>query len=332
MFTFGFYNSKNGDRKYNATHLGKMFDGIIQDGVLGTVGDAFRVDSNDNVGASKLTAIINPGKAWLANTWNILDAKMVVSFNSVNAGRKRTDAIVIEVNNNYDSAGYTSRTNQIKVIEGTPVTLQADNTPPALTQVWNANQTERRIWQYPIAYITIYGTDYNGGTVETVFIKNEVNANNIENRVNVEGATEADKYINWTPFVTGATMLMNLEDYLPNYSDMLKEVTRVEEAKFNSWFEQISTSIAGNFVQFVGDVFQDFITYYEYNEDTGKYFPTEDTEPSIDPVTGDPKTYYLFDTSESMIYIQNELDNKFKYGEGEVPDSLQPGQVYFQIH
>lgn len=332
MFTFGFYNSKNGDRKYNATHLGKMFDGIIQDGVLGTVGDAFRVDSNDNVGASKLTAIINPGKAWLANTWNILDAKMVVSFNSVNAGRKRTDAIVIEVNNNYDSTGYTSRTNQIKVIEGTPVTLQTDNTPPALTQVWNANQTERRIWQYPIAYITIYGTDYNGGTVDTVFTKNEVNVNNIENRVNVEGATEADKYVNWTPFVTGATMLMNLEDYLPNYSDMLKEVTRVEEAKFNSWFEQISTSIAGNFVQFVGDVFQDFITYYEYNEDTGKYFPTEDTEPSIDPVTGDPKIYYLFDTSESMVNIQNELDNKFKYGEGEVPDSLQPGQVYFQIH
>ena len=41
--TYGFYNSSNGDRKYNAEQFGSIFDGIILDGVFELIGDHFAV-------------------------------------------------------------------------------------------------------------------------------------------------------------------------------------------------------------------------------------------------------------------------------------------------
>ena len=45
MLRYGFYNSVNGDRKYEAEDMGRLFDGIIQDGVFYSVGNRFRVEA-----------------------------------------------------------------------------------------------------------------------------------------------------------------------------------------------------------------------------------------------------------------------------------------------
>ena len=39
----GFYNSVNGDRKYDADAFGRLFEGVIRDGVFLSVGDQFKV-------------------------------------------------------------------------------------------------------------------------------------------------------------------------------------------------------------------------------------------------------------------------------------------------
>ena len=36
--TYGFYNSLNGDRKYNAMDISRLFDGLIKDGVFMSIG------------------------------------------------------------------------------------------------------------------------------------------------------------------------------------------------------------------------------------------------------------------------------------------------------
>lgn len=41
--TYGFYNSLNGDRKYNAEQVSSLFDGLIIDGVFASIGTAFAV-------------------------------------------------------------------------------------------------------------------------------------------------------------------------------------------------------------------------------------------------------------------------------------------------
>ena len=242
MFSFGFYNSKDHDRKYNATHFGKMFDGIIQDGVFGAapqpLNTMFNVEPKNE---PNLQITLNPGKAWLMHTWNILDSKTTVKFNAAQANRKRTDALVIEVNNNYtDLEGSLPRTNAIKIVEGSPVlATNAQNVPPVLTQVWNANQTERRIWQYPIAYITVYGSDYNGGTAETTYIKDKITANCIENRINPVNQVDEEKYMTWIPLVTGSTMNTDLANYLPDWTNLFDQMILDDEAKFNTWFDEL---------------------------------------------------------------------------------------------
>ena len=44
-FTCGFFNSENGDRKYNAEQMSAIFDGIIADGVFTTIGDHLAVSA-----------------------------------------------------------------------------------------------------------------------------------------------------------------------------------------------------------------------------------------------------------------------------------------------
>ena len=227
MFSFGFYNSKNGDRKYNASHFGRIFDGVIQDGVFGTIGNIFSIEPKE---VPSLQITLHPGKAWLSHTWNILDADMTLTFNSVNPNRKRTDAVVIEVSTN-------GRTNEIKIVEGTPVLTSRDDTPPTLTQTWDSANIERITWQYPLAYVTIYGSAYEN------FTANEIKAANIKNRINVIDGTEATKYITWTPLVTGATMNTSLQDYLPDWDNLFKEMMAEDAVAFNTWFTDLKNTI-----------------------------------------------------------------------------------------
>ena len=241
MFSFGFYNSKDHDRMYNATHFGKMFDGIIQDGVFGAaptpLNTMFNVEPKTT---PNLQVTMNPGKAWLMHTWNILDTKTTITFNQCTANNKRTDVVVLEVNNNYtDLSGSEPRTNSIKIVEGSNTLITNPDAVPALTQVWNATQTERRIWQYPIAYVTVYGSDYDGGTTDTQFEANKIKASNIKNRVNPASPVDNEKYITWIPLVTGATMNTDLSSYLPDWSEEFDSFMHDNELAFNNWFDEL---------------------------------------------------------------------------------------------
>lgn len=67
--TFGFYNSKEGDRRYDAIQMSSIFDGIIQDGILQHVGTAMVVKEsggNDYQRWYRTT--------WFNHTWTLNDA------------------------------------------------------------------------------------------------------------------------------------------------------------------------------------------------------------------------------------------------------------------
>lgn len=132
-FSYGFYNSLNGDRKYDAEDMSRMFDGIITDGVLGSVGDTFAVKAG-----SGLQVTVGSGRAWFDHTWSYNDAAMQITLTSAEVLLDRYDAIVLEVN----SAANT-RTNAIKVITGT-----AASSPTKPTM-----ESSQYLHQYPLAYI-----------------------------------------------------------------------------------------------------------------------------------------------------------------------------------
>lgn len=132
-FSYGFYNSLNGDRKYDSEDLSRMFDGIIYDGVIGAVGDTFAVKAGTGN-----TVNVSSGRAWFNHTWTYNDAPMPISCGSAAVLLDRYDAIVLEVN-----AASDVRKNSIKVVTGT----EASN--PAKPTMENTEF----VHQYPLAYI-----------------------------------------------------------------------------------------------------------------------------------------------------------------------------------
>lgn len=135
----GFFNSLNGDRKYNAAQMSAIFDGLIIDGVFASIGTAFAVKA-----AGGLTVNVGIGKAWFDHTWTVNDSILPMTAPEAEVLLNRIDAVVLEVN------GMESvRENTIKFVKGNPSSAPSR---PTLTN-------EGNVHQYPLCYIyRKYGT------------------------------------------------------------------------------------------------------------------------------------------------------------------------------
>ena len=133
--TFGFYNSVDHDRKYNATHFSSLFDGIINDGVFSSIGNAFVVQAN-----SGMTINVGAGRAWFNHTWTNNDTLFPLVVGTAHAILNRIDAVVLEVD-----SSQSIRTNSIKVINGTAASVPVN---PTLTNT-------ELVHQHPLAYIYV---------------------------------------------------------------------------------------------------------------------------------------------------------------------------------
>lgn len=72
---YGFFNSINKDRMYNAEDMGRMFEGIITYGVAPGYGDRFKVTKTTESQVS-----IGTGKAWLHGRWFMNDEPYAMSI------------------------------------------------------------------------------------------------------------------------------------------------------------------------------------------------------------------------------------------------------------
>lgn len=139
--TYGFYNSVNNDRTYNAEQLSSVFDGVINDGIYMSVGGKMMVKSNTG-----LTVKISSGRAWFNHTWSYNDSDLNITLDSADPLLNRIDAVVLEINRSTEV-----RANSFKIIKGTAAT---NPSRPTLTNTTNVKQ-------YPLAYISI-----DAGTTE----------------------------------------------------------------------------------------------------------------------------------------------------------------------
>ena len=134
-FTCGFFNSENGDRKYNAEQMSAIFDGIIADGVFTTIGDHMAVSAGTG-----MQVLVGTGKAWFDHTWNVNDAAYPLTIAASDVTLSRIDAIVLEINHS-DSV----RLNKLRVVQGT---VASSPVKPTLTN-------SEKIHQHPLAWVTV---------------------------------------------------------------------------------------------------------------------------------------------------------------------------------
>lgn len=131
--TSGFFNSLNGDRKYNAEQMSAIFDGIINDGILANIGTAFAVSANEGLNIN-----VGIGRAWFNSTWIYNDAILPITLDISEVLLDRIDAVVIEVDRSE-----AVRAASIKVVKGTPASAPQNPTMASTNYVH----------QYPLAYI-----------------------------------------------------------------------------------------------------------------------------------------------------------------------------------
>lgn len=105
--TYGFFNSVDGDRKYDADQMSNYFEGLVGDGVLKNVDDELQV-----VASSGLTIAVKSGRAIVKNKWLKNNSLYFIEI-TPDSSYPYIELIVVD----YD---YSERKVSINTVKGTP--------------------------------------------------------------------------------------------------------------------------------------------------------------------------------------------------------------------
>lgn len=235
----GFFNSLNGDRKYNAAQMSAIFDGLIIDGVFASIGTAFAVKA-----AGGLTVNVGIGKAWFDHTWTVNDSILPMTAPEAEVLLDRIDAVVLEVN------GMESvRNNTIKFVKGSPSSAPSR---PTLTN-------EGNVHQYPLCYIyRKYGTAV-------------INQADITPMVGTESTPFVTGILQT---ISLDELLGKWQDELDRFTDARsKEVDdwiAQEESDFTAWFNKMKADLQQEQTvldQWIASEQADFLAWYNQMKD-----------------------------------------------------------------
>lgn len=98
MLKFGFFDSIEGDRKYNSRDVSTLFDGIITNGIYAQIGNKLSVNPKKVIESSddNMTVTVDTGQAWLSHTKVINTTKLEFVLTPA-IGQTRYDALIIEI-------------------------------------------------------------------------------------------------------------------------------------------------------------------------------------------------------------------------------------------
>lgn len=152
-FQCGFFNSINGDRKYNAEQMNNPYSRIISNGVFGDSETSTDLQVKSDSG---LKIIVKQGQGMFDNKWAILDADLPMTVPTPHVSMARIDSIIVRIDNSDDV-----RAGSIVYKQGeassNPVPVELENTVnvkeyrlakitvnPNVTEITQANITDCR--------------------------------------------------------------------------------------------------------------------------------------------------------------------------------------------
>lgn len=240
----GFFNSLNGDRKYNAAQMSAIFDGLIIDGVFASIGTAFAVKA-----AGGLTVNVGIGKAWFDHTWTVNDSILPMTAPEAEVLLDRIDAVVLEVNGTE-----SVRENTIKFVKGNPSSAPSR---PTLTN-------EGNVHQYPLCYIyRKYGTAVINqaditpmvGTESTPFVTGILQTISLDELLG-KWQDELDRFTDARSQEVDDWIAQEESDFTTWFNEMkadlqheqtvLDQWIASEQADFLAWYNQMKDQLSGD--------------------------------------------------------------------------------------
>lgn len=239
--TYGFYNSKNKDRRYDAIQMSSIFDGIIRDGILQHVGTAMMVKESTGMMVN-----VGIGRAWFNHTWTLNDALLPLTVPQSEVILNRIDAVILEVDSRE-----SVRANTIKIVKGTPATN------PIKPSMIKTNDR----WQYPLAYIRVNSgvtsirqanITNTVGTSECPFVTAPLEKMSIDALV----AQWKDQWDDWYATQTADMQETNaywkqlwatwFNEYTNNNTSEMAAWRENAQALFDEWFQQLKDTLSEN--------------------------------------------------------------------------------------
>lgn len=240
----GFFNSLNGDRKYNAAQMSAIFDGLIIDGVFASIGTAFAVNA-----AGGLTVNVGIGKAWFDHTWTVNDSILPMTAPEAEVLLDRIDAVVLEVNGTE-----SVRENTIKFVKGNPSSAPLR---PTLTN-------EGNVHQYPLCYIyRKYGTAIINqaditpmvGTESTPFVTGILQTISLDELLG-KWQDELDRFTDARSQEVDDWIAQEESDFTTWFNEMKADLQQEqtvldqwiasEQADFLAWYNQMKDQLSGD--------------------------------------------------------------------------------------
>lgn len=220
--TYGFYNSIDSDRTYDAQQMGQIFKGIITDGIFKDVGEALRVTAD----GTSMQVKVGTGRCWFEDTWTDNSSTMVLNVDASDALYGRRDLVCVEVNKRV-----SDRKNNIKIIKGSP---NENPTDPLI-------QTVSGIFLYPIARINVRAG------ISKISLGDVVDLRGIGKAPWITGPLETIDMLStmdmandqWSNFFKSKQDLVN--------SDSKKMMSDLKD-DFSTWFEEVKGSLDANHV------------------------------------------------------------------------------------
>ena len=287
-FTYGFYNSVSGDRKYNAEQFGSIFDGLITEGVYEKYGNQLKVSAiSGSTGEWKV--LVNTGRAWLKHTWALVDSPVTVTFPSNCEPEVLNDkyvSIVLEVNK-------TERLSKITCLCGA-----TDGSKKKAT----LSRTDTK-YQALLAYVLVRSINHGGNSIISSDITN----------AHGKSYSGAIQYINLASMVYDPNYDINpiIQDWDNEFQQHVNSWQNTFNNEIDSWENQFNNFLTST-LAYEWDVYlhgingaggkdQDWTTYKNWKDyDWGNFKSARNTEWNefFNPAQSNWNTFYTNATSE----------------------------------
>lgn len=226
MLTYGFYNSLNGDRTYDALQMSSIFDGIVKDGIFMSIGDHMNVTAGTG-----MQVVVGSGRAWFNHTWTLNDSDLPVVVKDAELVMDRIDALVLEVNQE-DS----TRTNSIKFVYGTP------SSEPVKPDLINTST----IHQYALAYVTVRA---NVESITQADIENMIGTTDTPYITGILETIDATQLLQqWQSQFDNmmSTDQTSFVTWFANKKVEYEDIMEEDQASFEEWFTNLQNELDEN--------------------------------------------------------------------------------------
>lgn len=211
--SYGFFNSINQDRTYNADQMSEYFDGLVSNGVYESVGSAMQVTAGEGLAVN-----VQSGRAIIDCKWIKNDAAQAITLTTAHVLMPRYTAIVIRLDR-------SSRSISIVAKDGTPA---SNPEKPSMTD-------DGQITELCLAYV------YVGANASTITQANITDMRSSDLCGWVTGVVQQVD--------TSQLFAQYQAAFEQNYAQQLAWQQNIQ-TQFDAWFEALTQQLSVNtFIQ-----------------------------------------------------------------------------------